>query len=213
MLKKTVTFINVDGVPVTRDLYFNLSSNELVEKEALSNQTYSEKLKEIAKSDKLSDIYPTIMEFIQDGYGVRTEDGDFEKSPEAWEKFKNSLAYQSLMDELLMNPDNNGNRLAEFINGMLPPDLVRRMQEQNVVPGFRPGANVSRPTPPIAGQQPTAGSVEAAPEPIVTPPAQPVQPAPAQAPQIPVEPTAPAPEPGVIQQTSEPRTPDLPQQY
>lgn len=202
MLKKTVTYTNVDGATISKDLYFNISSHELLEKEALSNQTYSEKLKEIAASDKLSDIYPTVMEFIEEGYGVRTEDGDFEKDPAAWEKFKKSLAYQALMEELLMNPENNGNRLADFINGMLPPGLVRQAQEQNAVPGFRPGADVSRPTPPVAGEQPVYV------EPVVQEP--PVQ----YRENLPENggSTTVADQPGEIQQTSQPRTPELPGQ-
>lgn len=222
MLKKTVTYANVDGDQVSKDLYFNISANELVEKEALSNQTYSEKLKEIASSDKLSEIYPTVMEFIQEGYGVRTETGDFEKDPADWEKFKRSLAYQALMDELLMNPDNNGNRLAEFINGMLPPNLRSKMQEQNAVPGFRPGVTPTRPVPPVAGEQPASRRDALAAESEAAVPTQPVYAEPVVA-----EPAVPqyrenlpenggsttvAEQPGVIQQTSEPRTPELPGQ-
>lgn len=203
MLKKTVTFTNIDGQTVTRDLYFNIAANELVEKEALSDQTYSQKLTNIASSNKLSKIYPMVLEFLEDGYGVRTPEGDFEKSPEAWAKFKNSLAFQALMDELLMDPSNNGDKLANFINGMLPPDLAARVREQQARPGFRPGADTTRPTPPVAGQPVDIGHVDATPQqPEQTPPpAQPVY-------QEPVVQEAPP----TIQQTSEPRTPDLPGQ-
>lgn len=199
MLKKTVTYIGVDGDTVTRDLYFNISSSELVEKEAKSNQTYSAKLQAIGESSQLSEIYPMVIEFLEDGYGIRTPDGDFEKDPAHWEKFRKSLAYAALMDEMLLDPSNNGNRLAEFITGMLPPDLAARVRERTAVPGFRPGADVSRPTPPVAGQP----VVETVAQPVVQPPA----------PQeIVVNQPETQPQTPQIQQYSEPRTPDLPGQ-
>lgn len=158
MLKHTVTYTNIDGVEVQKDLYFNLGANEILEKESLSGDTYAHKLEQIAESDKLSEIYPTILEFIQSGYGVRTEDGEFFKDDTGadWKKFKSSLPFQALMDNLLMDPSNNGNRLAEFITGMLPKELANKINESNSVPGFRPGADTGRPTPPI--QAPVVGN-------------------------------------------------------
>ena len=155
MLKKTVTYQNLDGQTVTKDLYFNVSANELVEKEALSESKYSERLKAIASTNKMSEIYPVVIEFLKDGYGIRTPEGDFEKDPTgvAWEKFRNSLAYEALMDELLLDPAQNGTNLANFINGMLPPTLVAKGQAENATPGFRPGADTRRPTPPVAGEK------------------------------------------------------------
>src|SRR5690606_31984668 len=90
MLKKTVTYTNLDGQAISKDLYFNISTNDIAQKEALSDSKWSAKLQEIAKSDKLSEIYPMVMEFIEEGYGIRTEDGDFEKDPQHTEKFRRS---------------------------------------------------------------------------------------------------------------------------
>lgn len=193
MLRKTVQYTNVDGDLITKDVYFNLTANELIQKEAESGQTYSEKLKAIAAANKLQDIYPAVLEMMGQGYGVRTEDGDFEKDPTgaAWAKFQNTLAFQTLMDDLLINDsENNGGRLADFINGMLPASLVNQIKEQQATPGFRPGADVSRPTPPAQSAQPVA----------VTP-AEPT----------PIDYTLPG-QGGVIQQTSEPRLPEIPGQ-
>lgn len=208
MLKKTITFQNVDGDTVTRDVYFNISANELVEKEASSDQTYSEKLKAIGESAKLSEIYPVVMEFLEQGYGLRTADGDFEKDPSGreWARFRNSLAYEALMDELLLDPNENGSKLADFINGMLPANLVAAAREQNATPGFRPGADTGRPTPPVSGQQPVdLGEVPSERyDPEVT------QPMP-----VPPEEVYPidygqAADPSVVIQTSTPREPELP---
>jgi hypothetical protein len=152
MLKKTVTYTNLDGQAISKDLYFNISTNDIAQKEALSDSKWSAKLQEIAKSDKLSEIYPMVMEFIEEGYGIRTEDGDFEKDPQHTEKFRRSMAFQALMEDLLLDTTNNGTKLADFLAGMMPAELMNKAREMQAVPGFRPGADTSRPTPPVAGQ-------------------------------------------------------------
>ena len=217
MLKKTVTYINADGATVSKDVHFNISANELLKKEAESGQTFSERIKQIAESKKLQEIYPLVLEMMGYGYGIRTDDGDFMKDPTgaAWGQFQNTLAFETLMDDLLIkDAENNGNRLADFINAMLPQDLMARAAEQQATPGFRPGADTSRPTPPSAQAPVDLGGVPAT---VINPPSA----APADAPAAPVEvapsdpapeQSAPAAEPGFIQQTSEPRTPEVPGQ-
>ena len=157
MLKQTVTFKNIDNNDVTRDLYFNISKTELAEQEALSDGQFSANLKSIASSDKLSEVYPMVIEIIKLGYGVRTPDGDFVKSAQSWELFKGSMAYNKLIEDILLDhPEANGQLLADFINGMLPEDMRKGTLEATATPGFRPGADTSRPTPPDANAVPAA---------------------------------------------------------
>ena len=102
MLKKTVTYTNLDGVQISKDLYFNISSEELLAKETASAGEYSAKLSQIAASNLVSEIYPVVLEFLQMGYGVRTSEGEFEKDPTGAEcnKFRNSLAFVTLMEHV-----------------------------------------------------------------------------------------------------------------
>jgi hypothetical protein len=64
-------------------------------------------------------------ELIQQAYGVRTEDGEFEKDPAAAAKFINSQAFDELLTELMMNPGMG----AEFINGLFPANLQQKAEE------------------------------------------------------------------------------------
>jgi hypothetical protein len=149
MIKQTVKFKNIDGVEVSKDLYFNLTTTEVSEQELLSDGQFLKDIEAVQGSDKMSIVYPLVQRMIGLAYGIRSEDGDFYKSDVDWERFKTTLAYNKLMEDLLFeDPVNNGQRLADFINGMLPEKIAKQAREQQAQAGFRPEADTSRPTPP-----------------------------------------------------------------
>jgi hypothetical protein len=155
MLKKEIAYENVDGDQVVRTEYFNISSAELIQLDADTDGGFSKQLQDIQKTDQMSVVYPLIINVISMGYGVRSDDGDFDKDPIHWAKFRKSLAYDALMEDLLVNdPANNGNNLADFFKAMLP-ETVRGRVEEAIANGFRPGADTSRPTPPDAREPQT----------------------------------------------------------
>lgn len=57
-------------------------------------------------------------------YGIR-EGNRFIKSPQISEEFSQTAAYDALFSELTLED----NKAAEFINGIMPPDLVAQAQE------------------------------------------------------------------------------------
>lgn len=126
MLKKDITFKNFDGKEVTKTFYFHLTKLELAEKEIMSDGGYAEKLKEITQSGKASEVYPIMKELILDSVGNRTDDGDrFEKSEEIRNAFLQSNAYETLIFEMLKNAA----LAAEFMNAIMPADLVAEAQK------------------------------------------------------------------------------------
>jgi hypothetical protein len=125
MIRKELTYTDLFGKEVTRELYFHFSMAELVEMEAVEGETLSSRLIKVGTNATGAQIMSIFKELIQQAYGVRTEDGEFEKDPAAAAKFINSQAFDELLTELMMNPGMG----AEFINGLFPANLQQKAEE------------------------------------------------------------------------------------
>lgn len=146
MYTKPITYTNFNGQTVTKNFYFNITKAELALRELESDGTWSETLQTIAGSNQGSVVLPEFKKILKWTYGEKSEDGEsFVKSDAAWERFENSEPWSVLIMELL----SNGAYAAEFINKVLPPDLAAANLEAQKADGFRPGADTSRPTPPV----------------------------------------------------------------
>jgi hypothetical protein len=151
MLKKAITFVNFDGVTVTKDYYFNITKAEIALREMESDGTWSETLEKIKSSDKGSEVLPEFRKILQWMYGEKQGDS-FIKSEEVWARFNNSEPWSVLVMELLTN----AGYAADFITAAMPADIQGPLREQSATPGFRPGADTSRPTPPVAAPTPVS---------------------------------------------------------
>jgi len=142
MLKKTVEFLDFNGVKCTTDLYFHVSKasvltapdpiyNEII-KLATEIQERSKFLQDIeedqdAKLDPLSKKGQLLAEsirmvarlldrLIDFSYGKKNDDGSkFIKGKEVLDEFKSSAAYDAFVEQLLGDPD----QMIEFINKLL----------------------------------------------------------------------------------------------
>lgn len=129
MLKKTITFPDLDGISVTEDFWFNLNKGELATL-ALSRPGggLEDYLQEIIKSEDNRAILAMFKEILALSVGRRKGSRQFEKSDDITQDFVQSEAYSELLMELLSNPP----YAVEFFNGILPPELVTRMEEVNL---------------------------------------------------------------------------------
>lgn len=119
MLKKTITFKDLDGQDVTEDFYFNLSAVELAEME-IGNSNISDRLKKIIESEDTGQIFQMFKEILTKAVGKRSDDGRrFVKNQDVVDEFFQSNAYEVLFFEWIAD----GNAAAEFINGLMPADL------------------------------------------------------------------------------------------
>lgn len=117
MLKKTFTYTNYNGVERTETHYFNLSKAELVDMEATTPGSLSEKLKRIVDGADGPEIMKFFKELIFKSYGIKSDDGRrFMKSAEISEAFSQTEAYVQLYMELVTNPE----AAADFANGIIP---------------------------------------------------------------------------------------------
>ena len=117
MLKNTFTYTDYNGVERTETHYFNLSKAELVDMEATTPGSLSEKLKRIVDGADGPEIMKFFKERIFRSYGIKSDDGRrFIKSAEISEAFSQTEAYVQLYMELVTNPE----AAADFANGIIP---------------------------------------------------------------------------------------------
>lgn len=126
MLKKTITYIDYDGLERTEEFRFNLTKAELVDMELTTAGTFSETMKRIIAEKDIIRIAKLFKELLLKSYGVKSDDGKrFVKSQELSEAFSQTEAYSDLYIELLSNPE----EAAKFFAEVAP-----KMEEVSAVP-------------------------------------------------------------------------------
>lgn len=132
MLKLTLEYVDFDGHKQVEDLYFNISMNKLADKELRSGQTWFKSLEAIQNADgkttkDANEIMDRFYEIIGLSYGQRSEDGKyFRQSQQLWEDFQATAAY----DAFFMKICTDAGYAAEFINAVLPAELIERVKAQ-----------------------------------------------------------------------------------
>ena len=120
MLKKTVTYVDYNGVERTEDFYFNLSKAEVTEMELSVDGGFSKMIEEIVKSKDNVRIMELFKEMVLKAYGEKSADGRrFVKSKELSEAFSQTEAYSEIFMELALDEK----AAAAFVNGIMPANL------------------------------------------------------------------------------------------
>ena len=120
MLKKTVTYVDYNGVERTEDFYFNLTKAEVAEMEMSVQGGFSKMLEEIIASKDNVQIVNLFKQMVLKSYGEKSPDGRrFIKSEEIAQAFAQTEAYSEIFMELALNED----KAAEFVNGIMPANL------------------------------------------------------------------------------------------
>ena len=120
MLKKTVTYVDYNGVERTEDFYFNLSKAEVAEMEMSVEGGFSKMLEEIVASKDNVKIVSLFKQMVLKAYGEKSADGRrFIKSEEISKAFSETEAYSEIFMSLALNE----NEAAAFVNGIMPANL------------------------------------------------------------------------------------------
>lgn len=128
MIKKTVHYTDFNDMPQTRDLYFHVSKNELIDN--LDLQEELESMQQMLSGDErelerheVQKMIDLIRRLFRISYGERSEDGqNFRKSDAIWEKFASSPAYDECLFEMFQNPE----EAFQFMSGIMPKDLAQQ---------------------------------------------------------------------------------------
>lgn len=130
MLKKTITFTDYNGVERTEDFYFNLNKAEVMEMEMGTTGGFAEMINGIIAAKDVPALISIFKDMILKAYGQKSPDGRrFIKSKELSEEFSQTEAYVSLYMELATDDE----AAANFVNGIMPHDLVNEVKEQAMV--------------------------------------------------------------------------------
>ena len=120
MIKKTVTYVDYNGVERTEDFYFNLTKAEVAEMEMSVEGGFSKMLEEIVASKDNVKIVSLFKQMVLKAYGEKSADGRrFIKSKEISEAFSQTEAYSEIFMELALNEE----AAAAFVNGIMPANL------------------------------------------------------------------------------------------
>jgi hypothetical protein len=130
MLKKSITYTDYDGNERTEDFYFNLSEVELTKMEFATSGGLENSINKIVDSKDVDAMLKMIEKLILASYGEKSEDGRrFNKSSEISEGFMQTEAYNKLFMELIRDENSARN----FVRGILPANIARRVEEQETL--------------------------------------------------------------------------------
>lgn len=136
MLKQTISFIDFNKNPRQSIEYFNLTEEEIFDLQAHSERGLDKEMEDAILSGSVAEVYDFIKKLVHASYGRKSDDGlHFRKSPEILQEFISSAFYS---DFLLGMVKNNGAKGVEFVNGILPKELIDRAAAQaqgEFVPG------------------------------------------------------------------------------
>lgn len=117
MLKQQVTYEDFDGNTQTETLYFNLNRMELISfQKRYGSENMENYINKLIEEKQIEPMYDLLNDFVLTAYGVKSEDGKrFIKNDEIREEFKQSLAYEALIEDF---HDDSRKVLENFIAGV-----------------------------------------------------------------------------------------------
>lgn len=120
MLKKTITYIDYNGVERTEDFYFNLSKAEVLELEMGTTGGLTEMINKIVAAQDTPTLIKIFKDLVLKAYGEKSPDGKrFIKSDEIRDAFSQTEAYSNLFMELATDAE----AASKFFNGIIPDNV------------------------------------------------------------------------------------------
>lgn len=127
MLKKTIEFVDYFGNPRKQDFYFNFTKSELMEMNLYADGGLDRLIEKIIQTQDNRRLVDYFKEIIFKSYGEKSEDGTrFIKSVELSIAFSQTPAY----DQLFMELATDAEKASEFINGIVPEDISKQLNEE-----------------------------------------------------------------------------------
>lgn len=117
MLKKTIEYVDYNGVERKEDFYFNLTQAELTEWELSLSGGLEQHISKISAEQDAPKLIALFKNVILKSYGEKSPDGKrFIKSDELREAFVQTPAYSILFMELAGSAE----AATIFVNGIIP---------------------------------------------------------------------------------------------
>lgn len=126
MIKKTVTYKDLNGKERTETFYFHYFESEIMDMEMSEEGGLAERIQRIIDAKDQASLLKVIKKFVVDAYGIKSDDGRrFIKSQEVKDAFIQCPAYSKIYMELLTNDE----LAAEFVNQVVPEDMAAQLAE------------------------------------------------------------------------------------
>lgn len=126
MIKKTVTYKDLNGKERTETFYFHYFESEIMDMEMSEEGGLAERIQRIIDAKDQASLLKVIKKFVVDAYGIKSDDGRrFIKSQEVKDAFVECPAYSKIYMELLTNDE----LAAEFVNKVVPEDMAAQLAE------------------------------------------------------------------------------------
>lgn len=126
MLKKTVTYKDLNGKERTETFYFHYFESEIMDMEMSEEGGLAERIQRIIDAKDQPSLLKVIKKFVIDAYGVKSDDGRrFDKSQEVKDAFLQCPAYSKIYMELLTDDK----LAADFVNQVVPEDMKETLAE------------------------------------------------------------------------------------
>lgn len=132
MIKKTIKYTDYNGTERTEDFYFNLTKAEVMEMEMSTKGGLAEMIQRIVAAQDQPAIIKIFKDLIIKAYGVKSPDGKrFMKSDEIVDEFVQTEAFSELFMELATDAD----AASKFVNGIVPADMAKQMENHPAIVG------------------------------------------------------------------------------
>jgi hypothetical protein len=126
MLKKTIKYVDYNGVEREEDFYFDLSKAEITEMELSQDGGMSNLIQKIVNAKDMPSLIKIFKQLILKSYGVKSADGRrFIKSEQLSTEFTQTPAYSELFMELATDEK----AAANFINAIVPQEVSEKSKE------------------------------------------------------------------------------------
>lgn len=133
MLKKAITYTDIDGVVVTEEFHFQIDQSEAAKMLMIEGDGYEDKMKKLIAERDGEKIMEAFDKLLSAAVGKR-EGKLFVKDPSITRHFKFSGAYNALFMELLKSEDSGGSFLAGMFPAEAQGEIQKTLQEQGLIP-------------------------------------------------------------------------------
>ena len=132
MIKWPITYTDYEGNEVTEEFRFALNRSELMEMNFSAAGGMEKMLQKIIDTKDVKKMIEIFKEIIMKSYGELSDDGRRFIKTRDGHKLAEDFAQTAAYDELYMQLATDDKKAADFINGVIPKDLAKQMESQNV---------------------------------------------------------------------------------
>lgn len=126
MIKKTISYVDLNGNDQTEEHFFHLSKVEIGRMQVKMDGKYIDYLKDLVAGRHIEALFDVFYNLILDAHGEKSEDGKrFIKTPEKRAEFEQSVAFSEFFTEMIGNMD----AMATFTKEVVPPDLAMNVPD------------------------------------------------------------------------------------